>query len=112
MVYRIYVQKKDGLDHGATALKKDLKDLLGIKGIEELRMYNRYDLAEDYCSNIKNLPIEKQKPFVLCEYVHAMGNGPGDLEDYFQLFLKYDCFCGGFCEEYHSHRSGQGFFYW
>ena len=44
MVYRIYVEKKDGLDHGATALKKDLKDLLGIKGIEELRMYNRYDV--------------------------------------------------------------------
>ncbi len=44
MVYRIYVEKKDGLDHGAAALKKDLKDLLGIKGIEELRMYNRYDV--------------------------------------------------------------------
>ena len=44
MVYRIYVEKKDGLDHGAAALKKDLKDLLGIKGIEELRTYNRYDV--------------------------------------------------------------------
>ena len=44
MVYRIYVEKKDGLDHGAAALKKDIKDLLGIKGIEELRTYNRYDV--------------------------------------------------------------------
>ena len=44
MVYRIYVEKKDGLDHSATALKKDLKDLLGINGIKELRTYNRYDV--------------------------------------------------------------------
>ena len=44
MVFRIYVEKKNGLDHGASALKKDLRDLLGIKGIEELRMYNRYDV--------------------------------------------------------------------
>ena len=44
MVFRIYVEKKSGLDHQARSLKKDLKELLGIKGIEELRMYNRYDV--------------------------------------------------------------------
>ena len=44
MVFRIYVEKKDGLDHGAKALKNDLTELLGIKGIKELRMYNRYDV--------------------------------------------------------------------
>ena len=44
MVFRIYVEKKNGLDHGAKALKKDLRDLLGIKGIEELKTYNRYDV--------------------------------------------------------------------
>ena len=44
MVFRIYVQKKNGLDHEAAALKKDIKDLLSIKGIEELYIYNRYDV--------------------------------------------------------------------
>ena len=64
MVYRIYVEKKDGLDHGAVALKKDLKDLLGIKGIEELRMYNRYDvenISEDLFENsVKTVFSEPQ----------------------------------------------------
>ena len=28
------------------------------------------------------------KPFILCEFVHAMGNGPGDIEDYYQQIMK------------------------
>ncbi len=64
MVFRIYVEKKKGLDHGASALKKDLKDLLGIKGIEELRMYNRYDVenisAELFENSVKTVFSEPQ----------------------------------------------------
>ena len=30
------------------------------------------------------LDSSPDKPLLLCEYCHAMGNGPGDLEDYFQ----------------------------
>lgn len=44
-----------------------------------------------------------QKPFILCEYCHAMGNGPGDLEDYFQVIEKYDVFVGGFIWEWCDH---------
>lgn len=40
------------------------------------------------------------KPYLLCEYCHAMGNGPGDFEQYFQLFQKYDKLCGGFVWEW------------
>ncbi len=36
-----------------------------------------------------------KKPFYLCEYCHAMGNGPGDLEAYWQAIYKYDWFFGG-----------------
>lgn len=32
----------------------------------------------------------------MCEYCHAMGSGPGDFEDYFQVFQQYDGACGGF----------------
>ena len=43
MVYRIYVEKKQGLDNEARALKNDLRELLGIRGLEEVRLLNRYD---------------------------------------------------------------------
>lgn len=36
------------------------------------------------------------KPLILCEYVHAMGNGPGELKDYWDTFYKYDRLQGGF----------------
>ncbi len=64
MVFRIYVEKKNGLDHGASSLKKDLRDLLGIKGIEELRMLNRYDVenisAELFEKSVKTVFSEPQ----------------------------------------------------
>ncbi|MBR2474378.1 MAG: DUF4981 domain-containing protein [Clostridia bacterium] len=43
------------------------------------------------------------KPFFLCEYSHAMGNGPGDLEKYWRLVYKYDKFFGGCIWEYADH---------
>ncbi len=43
------------------------------------------------------------KPFYLCEYSHAMGNGPGDLEAYWQLIYKYDWFFGGCVWEFTDH---------
>ena len=44
MVYRVYVEKKPGLDHEAQGLKNDLKNLLGIEGLEKVRLLNRYDV--------------------------------------------------------------------
>ncbi len=43
------------------------------------------------------------KPVVLCEYAHAMGNGPGGLEDYEALFRKYPRLQGGFIWEWANH---------
>ena len=37
----------------------------------------------------------KAKPFILCEYAHAMGLGPGNLEEYVETFFKYDELMGG-----------------
>ncbi|MGN9842486.1 glycoside hydrolase family 2 TIM barrel-domain containing protein [Nonomuraea sp. H19] len=42
-------------------------------------------------------------PFVLCEYAHAMGNGPGGLSDYQELFEKYPRCQGGFVWEWIDH---------
>ena len=64
MVFRIYVERKNGLDHEATALKKELKSLLGINGIDALRIYNRYDvenLSEElFESSVKTVFSEPQ----------------------------------------------------
>ena len=48
------------------------------------------------------------KPYVLCEYCHAMGNGPGDLEDYFQCFHRHEGHCGGFIWEWCDHAIYMG----
>ena len=48
------------------------------------------------------------KPYILCEYAHAMGNGPGDLEDYFCCFDRHDGHCGGFVWEWCDHAVDMG----
>ena len=56
MVYRIYVEKKQGLTAEADALRNDIVNLLGIKGLTGLRLLNRYDAEQldkdlfDYCT--------------------------------------------------------------
>ena len=42
-------------------------------------------------------------PFFLCEYSHAMGNGPGDLQQYWDLIYKHDWFFGGCVWEFSDH---------
>ena len=65
----------------------------------ESRMYPSLEQSLDWY--LKNPKIEK--PFFLCEYCHAMGNGPGDLEAYWELIYKYDCFFGGCVWEMTDH---------
>jgi beta-galactosidase len=44
-----------------------------------------------------------EKPLVLCEYVHAMGNGPGAIKEYVDAFYKYPRLMGGFVWEWANH---------
>ncbi len=44
MVYRVYVEKKSGLDNEARALLGEIKNLLQINSISGLRLLNRYDV--------------------------------------------------------------------
>ncbi len=44
MVYRVFVEKKKGLDNEAQALLNDAKQLLGISALEKVRIFNRYDV--------------------------------------------------------------------
>ena len=61
-------------------------------------MYSSIESIHKYMADENNT-----KPFILCEFIHAMGNGPGDIEDYFELIYKYDKFCGGFVWEWCDH---------
>ncbi len=62
MVYRIFVEKKAGLENEANELKHDLRSLLSIKGLEKLRIFNRYDVE-----NIDEELFEKSKMTVFAE---------------------------------------------
>ncbi|MFI3207170.1 MAG: glycoside hydrolase family 2 TIM barrel-domain containing protein, partial [Clostridia bacterium] len=48
------------------------------------------------------------RPFIQCEFVHAMGNGPGDIEDYYEQIYKHDCHMGGFVWEWCDHAIWMG----
>ena len=45
---------------------------------------------------LANGPRARKMPFICCEYAHAMGNGPGALKEYWDVFYKYDRLQGGF----------------
>lgn len=56
----------------------------------------------------KKLDAPRKKPYMLCEYCHAMGNGPGDLEQYWNMIYRYPAFAGGFVWEWCDHAVQDG----
>lgn len=62
------------------------------------RMYDSIEGIESYLADENN-----QKPYMLCEYSHAMGNGPGDVADYFDCFYSSDRILGGLVWEWCDH---------
>jgi beta-galactosidase len=64
----------------------------------ESRMYASVDFCEQYA-----LKEENKKPLFLCEYSHAMGNGPGDLKDYWDVIYKYPKLMGACVWEWCDH---------
>ena len=61
-------------------------------------MYSSLSSLEDYAND-----ETKTQPHFLCEYAHAMGNGPGDVYYYSELFDKYDKLIGGCVWEWADH---------
>ena len=66
------------------------------------RMYPAISEVQEY------LDKDGSKPFLLVEYCHSMGNGPGDFEDYFQMIQDNDKMCGGFVWEWCDHAIAHG----
>ena len=61
------------------------------------RMYPSIDEIKDYFK--KGI----DKPLILCEYAHAMGNGPGGLNEYDELIQNHDEFAGAYVWEWCDH---------
>ena len=100
-----WTKEYDGtrLTHYESAQYRNKKKKYDFSGIDLYsKMYSSLDELEQYENN------DPDKPLLLCEYSHAMGNGPGDLEDYFRMFYKSDIFCGGFVWEWCDHAVYNG----
>ncbi len=93
--YNVPGAKKGDYDYSCVDLYSRM--YLGVKDFhtyfgstEERDPNSRYD-------------VPAARPLFLCEYSHAMGNGPGNLEDYFQVMHQYDGACGGMVWEWCDH---------
>ncbi len=89
---------------------------VGKRDPSRLRHYERactigdraaVDIRSRMYPTIEKLQEELEKddprPFFLCEYSHAMGNGPGDVHEYMELFRRYPNASGGCIWEWADH---------
>jgi beta-galactosidase len=81
---------------GAAPLYKGNPDVEALD--IESRMYASPQQIEEYAQD-----ENATKPLFLCEYSHAMGNGPGDLKDYWDVIYKYPLLMGGCVWEWCDH---------
>lgn len=87
---------------GANYDYNDGKYLRDVTDIES-RMYPNPTWCDNYCK-----APERDEPLFLCEYSHAMGNGPGDLRDYWEVIEANDNFFGGCVWEFIDHSVAIG----
>ncbi len=90
MVYRIFVEKKAGLDNEARGLLNEARNLLGIQSLEKVRLFNRYDAenitAELFDYAVKTVFSEPQLDIATTEisaenaYVFAVESLPGQFD--------------------------------
>ena len=61
-------------------------------------MYPELSIMKDFAKN-----WDGKKPLILCEFIHAMGNGPGNMKEYIDLFYEHACLQGGWVWEWANH---------
>ena len=84
-----FKEKKDGrlVHYESSFYNRTYEDT--ISDIET-RMYAKPKEVEEYLNN------DPKKPYILCEFMHDMGNSMGGLGDYMKLIDKYEMYQGGF----------------
>ena len=90
MVYRIFVEKKPGLDNEARALENDAKTLLGIQGLEKVRLLNRYDV-EDISEDLFRYAVRTvfSEPQLDIATEEADVEGAAEIYKFFAIKLRY-----------------------
>lgn len=105
-----YIRKRDSRPVHYEGLQNAAKKYYYTNLVDMVSaMYPSYDFVTD-----KYLTDPKEKrPFVMCEYSHAMGNSNGDLADYWKLIYANPRLMGGFVWEWADHaiKTKQGFKY-
>ncbi|NLX83179.1 MAG: DUF4981 domain-containing protein, partial [Clostridiales bacterium] len=92
---------ESGYGHNHVAMAKAIRalDLSRPIHYERDEKGETADMISQMYTSIPHLielgKMKGQKPFFLCEFAHAMGLGPGNLEDYWQAIYKYDRLIGG-----------------
>jgi len=109
--------------HDVATYFRSLKDnrLVHYEGIFHDRRYNNTSDVESQMyakvEDIQKYLKAGDKPFLLCEYAHAMGNSVGNLDEYVALEDEGEAYCGGFIWDFvdqsliidGKERAGQGF---
>ena len=116
-VYMWSLGNESGWGKGLAAAAKAVRELDGTRGIHYEGVF--YAGKEDYYTDLLDTASRMYPPFsffneflnderetrplILCEYSHAMGNGPGDVCDYVNVFESNERFTGGFVWEWADH---------
>lgn len=90
----------------ANAIKDlDSSRLVHYEGDKNVEVSDVYSTMYTNIENLEHIgrDTDNTKPHILCEYAHAMGNGPGALKDYQEVFESYDRLHGGFVWEWIDH---------
>lgn len=91
-----YIMENGRAKHPYGPLSIPYEQLNAISDVESHMYLEISQRLEDYLK-------KGDKVYFLCEYCHAMGNGPGDLAAYWELIRKYDTFFGGCIWEFTDH---------
>ena len=91
----------------AEAIRRlDSTRLIHYEGDFEAEVTDVYSTMYTRLKGLKEIAeykVKGQKPHVMCEYGHAMGNGPGGLKAYQDMYRKYKRLQGGFLWEWYDH---------
>ena len=90
------------IDMALSIRQLDSSRLLHYEGDRENKVTDMYSTMYTSIAEMEERASKKitKKPHILCEYGHAMGNGPGGLKEYQELFDRYDSIQGGFIWEW------------
>ena len=86
-------------------LKAEVADVYSVMypNIEFLEEAGKGKKKIEHGGHEPNNGTARKKPFICCEYAHAMGNGPGNLKEYWDTFYKHERLQGGFVWEWMDH---------